>query len=150
MAVSIVVILPFYQVRHRSDRPIYTHLTRLQYYKASLFDKGTKALLGDYAGELTNYLDTDIKSVEVNSSNQVWFPAIDYSVLNLWDRKEPLEAFLEREGFNVFYIQPRLMAELRQTAAAKELLEGRTKWRRLNSPTDRDWALMKSGRPSGS
>ena len=63
-----------------------------------------------------------------------------------WKMKEPLEAFLEGKGFNVFYIQPRIMAELRQTATVKELLEGRTKWRRLNSPTDEDWALMKSGR----
>jgi hypothetical protein len=141
--VAILVFLPYYQFDHLSSRPLYTNLTRLQPYQSQLAGRENKILIGDYAGELSNYLR--FKTTSVGQSDpgvELSFPARDYSVLTAWDRQESLAGFLESQGFTAIFIQPRVMAELQQVPAANELLEGRSKYKRLNSTFDRDWALF--------
>ena len=135
----ILVFLPYYQFDHQSSRPLYTNLTRLQPYQAQLAGRNNKILFGDYAGELSNYLRFKTTSV---GGAELSFPAKDYSALSAWDRQESLAGFLESQGFTAIFIQPSLMAELQKVPAANELLEGRSRYKRLNSTFDRDWALF--------
>jgi hypothetical protein len=143
IGVAVLVFLPFYQFDYRSSRPLYTNLTRLQPYQSQLAGKDNRLLLGDYAGELANYLRLKTTSVGLSDApGELRFQAMDYSALSAWNRREPLEGFLKDRGFSAIFIQPRIMAELVGVPAAKNLLEGRSNYKRLNSMLDRDWALF--------
>ena len=98
----------------------------------------SRLLIGDYAGELANYLQY---RTDPGSAVALSFQTVDYSVLNEWDRRQPLEDFATQRGFTAIFVQPRIMAELRTVPAAKTLLEDRTQYRRVNSLVDRDWGL---------
>lgn len=144
VGVAVLVFLPFYQSDHKSSRPLYSNLSRLQPYQHQLAGKNNKVLLGDYAGELANYLQLETTSAGLSDAqNRLSFLAEDYSALNAWDRRSSLEQFLEAQGFSAIFIQPRTMAELQQVPAARNLLDGRSYYTRLNSPLDRDWALFR-------
>lgn len=138
LAAALVLFLPFYQRTHASPRPLYANLVRLQPFQAILGAPGNKLLIGDYAGELANYLkyDTDLRSAALLS-----FRTYDYSVLKQWDRQQPLDGFLAQRGFTAIFVQPRMMAELQTLPAAKALLQGGTAYQRLNSSHDADWGL---------
>jgi len=141
----VLVFAPFYQSDNTSGRPLYENLSRLQPYRAQLVATKNKILIGDYAGELNNYLQFDPKFPNTNPSPVISSAQIyDYSALKSWDRREPLQAFLEREGFDFIFIQPRLMSELQNVPASAALLKGdcHLKWTRLNSIADKDWALF--------
>jgi uncharacterized membrane protein YidH (DUF202 family) len=138
--VSILVVLPFYQGKHASVRPLYSNLSRLQPYQSLLAVKNNRLLVGDYAGELSSYLQFKADG-QVGLAAQLKFLTKDYSVLTEWNRHEPLEHFLEQRGFTAIFVQPRMMVELQAVSAARNLLEGGSQYRRLNASTDRDWAL---------
>ena len=143
IGLAIAVFLPFYQLRHAESRPFYTMLDRLQPYQSQLAGRGNKLLLGDSADELGNYLRLQTTAAGPSSSlGRQAFSTSDYSVLNAWDRREALENFLEGKGFDFIFVQPRMLAELRQLPAAKNLLENGSKYTRLNSALDRDWILL--------
>ncbi len=137
---AILVALPFYQQRHASARPLYSALSRLQPYQSWLAGENNKLLAGDYAGELAGYLHFRADG-RVDLSERPDLPTYYYSVLTEWNRQEPLERFLEQRGFTAIFVEPRMMAELRGVPAAKNLLEGGSQYKRLNSITDRDWGL---------
>jgi hypothetical protein len=150
----VLVFLPFYQSSNALSRPFYTMLSRLQPYQSQLTGRNNKLLLGDSADELGNYLHLETTTAGPPSTGgRRSFSTSDYSVLNAWDRRESLEEFLERKGFDFIFIQPRMLAELQQIPAARNLLEGHSKYSRLNSMLDRDWTLLgrtSSLSPSGS
>jgi hypothetical protein len=138
--VAILVALPFYQQKHASARPLRANLLRLQPHQSWLAVKNNKLLIGDYAGELAGYLHFRAEG-QVDLPAQANFQTHDYSVLTEWNRQEPLEHFLEQRGFTAIFVQPRVMPELQTVSAAKNLLEGGSQYKRLNSITDRDWGL---------
>ena len=139
-AAAILLAMPYYQEKHASARPVYLNLSRLQPHQSLLAIKDNKLLIGDYAGELSNYLHFKVDG-QVGLPAQLRFLAYDYSVLTEWNRHEPLERFLQQRGFTAIFVQPRLMVELQAVSAAKTLLEGGSQYRRLNASTDRDWGL---------
>ncbi|MFT4120493.1 hypothetical protein [Bradyrhizobium sp.] len=135
---ALVLLLPFYQQTYASPRPLRANLARLQPYQSLLAAPDNKLLIGDYAGELAGYLQY---RTDAASNVRLAFKTYDYSVLTDWDRQQPLDAFLERRGFTAIFVQPRVMPELQALPAAKALLDGETRYRRVNSLVDRDWAL---------
>ncbi len=142
IAAAVVLFLPFYQFEHRSSRPLYAKLSGLQPYQ-SLLAGNNKIILGDYAGELTNYLQLKTTTVGLSDArDRLQFLAQDYSALNAWDRRVSLAQFLKTQQFTAIYIEPRVMAELQQIPAAKDLLDGHSDYARLNSAFDGDWALF--------
>ena len=114
LGVGLTLFMPFYQPTHASPRPIYTNLTHLQPYQSLLAVPGNKLLIGDYAGELANYLQY---RTDPGSAVALSFQTVDYSVLNEWDRRQPLEDFATQRGFTAIFVQPRIMAELRTVPA---------------------------------
>jgi uncharacterized membrane protein YidH (DUF202 family) len=137
---AILLFLPFYQKQHASVRPLYSSLSYLQPYQSLLAVKDSKLLIGDYAGELANYLRFRVDG-QIGSLAQLKFLTYDYSVLTEWNRQDPLERFLEQRGFTAIFVQPRIMAELQAIPAAKNLLEDGSQYKRVNAGIDRDWAL---------
>ena len=143
IGLAVLVFLPFYQSSAAVSRPFYTLLGHLLPYQSELTRRGNKLLLGDSHDELYSYLHLETSAAgPAIARERGLFSASDYSVLNAWDRKEPLEEFLNRTDFDFIFIQPRMLAELRQVPAAANLLEGRTRYTRLNSRLDRDWMLL--------
>jgi hypothetical protein len=143
IGVAVLVFLPFYQSSAAVSRPFYTLLGHLQPYQSELTRRGTRLLLGDSSDELFSYLHLQTSAAgPAIARDRGLFSASDYSVLSGWDRNEPLEAFLDRTDFDFIFVQPRMLAELRQIPAAGNLLEGRSSYTRLNSTLDRDWMLL--------
>ncbi|MBR0715353.1 hypothetical protein [Bradyrhizobium liaoningense] len=148
VAAALILFLPFYQVTHASPRALYANLARLQPYQSLLAAPNNKLLIGDYAGELSSYLQyrTNRRSAVLLS-----FRTVDYSVLTEWDHRQPLELFLEERGFTAIFVQPRIMEELQALPASKALVAGDTAFRRLNPLVDHDWGLYvrPPSRPGG-
>jgi hypothetical protein len=138
VAALLVLFLPFYQHKHASPRPLYATLSGLQPYRTLLGAPNNKLLVGDYAGELANYLQY---GTDETTALPLSFRTYSYAVLNDWDKQQPLELFLRQGGFTAFLIQPRIMPWLRAVPAARAFVEGRTEYRPLNSLVDRDWTL---------
>lgn len=143
IGVAVLAFLPFYQSSATVSRPFYTLLGHLQPYQPQLTRRGTKLLLGDSYDELFSYLHLETTAAgPAIVRDRGSFSASDYSVLSTWDRREPLEEFLEKTDFDFIFIQPRMLAELGKIPAAANLLDGRSKYTRLNSTLDRDWMLL--------
>ena len=138
VAAALILFLPFHQLTHASSRPLYTYLGRLQPYQSLLGSTDNKLLIGDYAGEIANYLQFRIDRA---GTGPLRFNTFDYSVLDQWDRRKPLHEFLGERGFTALFVQPRLMSELRKLPAAQALLDGNTLYRHLSPPSDRDWGV---------
>jgi hypothetical protein len=131
----VLVIIPPYYASHRSDRPLYTNYERLRPFAALLVEENNKILLGDYNGELQGYLG-------LKRANVAGF---DYSLLSSWDREHSLAQFLDEKGINLFFVQPRIVTELRNTPQARQLLDQpeTVGWRRLAPEgSDPQWFLL--------
>ena len=113
------------------------NLSRLQPYQSLLAVPDNRLLIGDFAGDLVNYLQYSPD----RSNYRLSFRTHDYSALGAWDRQQPLEAFLAQRGFTAIFVQPRIMGELLAVPAAKALLDGDTQYRRVSPLGDRDWGL---------
>lgn len=138
LGAALILFLPFYQRTYASTRPLYWNLTRLQPYQGLLAAPNNKLLIGDFAGELFGYLRY---RTDERSTVPLQFQVADYSVLNDWDRRQPLETFLAQQGFTAIFVQPRIMPELQAQTAARMLLGGNTDYRRINPWVDSDWGL---------
>lgn len=133
--ILLIIVVPPYYSGHRSDRPLYGHLRRLEPYAAMLRKPGDRILFGDYSRELTNYL---------------WLPgasSFDYGLLSSWDRRQDLDEFLDGKDINVVYLQPRMMDALRNAPEARRLLgqSAETCWRRVApaAGSDANWLLLR-------
>jgi hypothetical protein len=99
-------------------------------------NRDNKILLGDYNGELRGYLGLARAHVET----------FDYSLLSSWGREDSLAQFLGGKDINVFFVQPRIVAELRGAPQAREFLNQpeTAGWRRLapEGSGDSQWLLL--------
>jgi hypothetical protein len=129
----LLIFVPSYYSKHRSDRNLYVSYERLRPFQSLLSKPGNKLLLGDYAGELMGYLRltrTDLHRGPLPSGQQ----------------PQSIEQFLDAQKINVLFVQPRMMRELRARPEARQLLEQPESlgWRRLSifgSPNP-DWLLL--------
>ena len=131
----ILVVPPFY-VSDQSGRPLYTNYERLRPYAALMMNANNRILLGDYAGELRNYLLLGGTKIDT----------FDYDVLHHRAREQSLPRFLDEERINIFFVQPRIMDELRSQPSAREFLESPEKfgWEKV-APSwrgARQWMLL--------
>lgn len=134
--VLLVAIPPYYKER-RSTRPLYTNYQRLLPFADLMRGRAGKILIGDYAGELENYL----------LLRRPGMRTFDYSILSSWERQhQPLHQYLNQQNIDVVFIQPRILNELRTLSQARELLDRPEAfgWRKLGpaNPQDRDWLLL--------
>jgi len=133
--VVLIVVVPSYYVRHRSDRPLYAAFERLRPFGSIIETKGNKVLFGDYNGELRGYLH-----LRRNDSTY------DYGLLKSWQPPQRLEHFLDEKQVNVAFIQPRVTPELRARPEARAFLDDPESvgWRRLAPPagSDESWLLL--------
>jgi hypothetical protein len=130
----LVIAVPSYYSRHRSDRPLYANYERIRSFAGVMSDPKNRILFGDYNGEFRGYL---------NIRGVITF---DYSILSLWRSPQSLEQFLDSQGINIIFVQPRVMPELGARPEARQLLEQPEAlgWRRL-APTnvgDENWLLL--------
>ena len=118
-----LLAVPSYYVQHRSERPLYTNYHRLRPFADFIAQPSNKILLGDYNGELREYLRLARANVET----------FDYRLLSPWDRTGSLAHFLADKNINLFFVQPRIVNELRSTSQVGKLLDEPEMmgWRRL-------------------
>ena len=144
LVTAVLLVVPPFYVRHQSDRPLYTSYERLRPFAALMVGKNNRVLLGDYSGELRNYL-------RLPRAN---FDTFDYGLLLSWQREESLARFLDERRINMFFVQPRIMDELRSVSTSRELLEKPEKlgWRKLapDEGTSPQWLLLARQTASGS
>jgi hypothetical protein len=129
----LLIFIPPYYSKYRSDRPLYVNYERLRPFQALLAMPRNKLLLGDYAGEFKGYL-------------QLGASPLDYGLLQSWKAPQSLEQFLDAHHINILFVQPRVMQELRARPESHQLLEHPTSlgWRRLAPFDDSDstWLLL--------
>jgi hypothetical protein len=131
----LVILTPSYYTLHKSDRLLLDAYRRLQPFTAILNNAQNRILLGDYSGELQNYLSLSLPKPV----------SFDYSILSSWHQHEPLIEFLHERRINVVFIQPRMMPELKARLGARQLLEDPQSagWLRLAPPGgESDWLLL--------
>jgi hypothetical protein len=131
-----LVGVPGYYRNHPSDRPLYTNYNRLHPFTTELAHAGNRIILGDQSDEVWSYLG-------LKRSPDGFF---GYEILSSWQAPESLEQFLDRMRINVFFIQPRMMRELKNRPEARQLLEHPESlgWRRLAPPDESvdEWLLL--------
>jgi len=131
----LLVIVPPYFSKHRSDRPIYTGYERLRPFEGLLSDKQNRIIIGDYETDLVNYLK--LRGTGVTT--------MDYSLLSTEDARQNLPKALNAARVNILFIQPRAMLELKAQPEARRLMENPASvgWRKL-APLDgdTDWILL--------
>ena len=131
----LLLVVPSYYLKHKSDRPIYTDVVKLQKFKSFLNKPDYRMVLGDYVWEIQGYL-------RLRAPKLVGF---DYGVLSSWHAPQTLDAFLDTQKINVIFIRPRLLQELKERPEARQMLErpGAVGWTKL-APQDgeTDWLLL--------
>lgn len=138
VAIALIVFgaIPPRYTSHNSDRPIYTSYQRLLPFRSLLMDPQKTIVLGDYFGEIANYLRLARGRAE----------PLAYDALSSWDRRQSFEQFLRQIDVNLIYIQPRYLNQLKGEPQARELLERPETlgWRKLGptNPQDQDWLLL--------
>lgn len=137
-----LLLWPGYYGGSSAARPLYANYLRLQPFAPLLTGKDKAVLIGDYAGELANYL-------RLAPTGTRFF---DYSLLNSWDRQEPLCDFLQRKGVSFAFLQPRIIAEIRRGPETQERQEPLQtllgpRCTRLSPESERDWALVRVDSP---
>jgi hypothetical protein len=121
--------------------PLTDAIHRLRPYEPLMARPETRFLGGQYAFELLTYLG---RHPQVHS--------FGYELLAKRDAGESLDAFLERQGINLFYVDDDLLGKLEvdKTGYAKVLLTpGQSHWKLIGSgdvPRDR-WRLYRLGQP---
>src|SRR5262249_4730194 len=132
---ALLAAIPSFYVYHRSARPLYTNYERLRPFTALMVSNGGKILLGDYNGELRGYLGLSRTRLQT----------LDYRVLLSWDRERSITQFLDENGIDVFFVQPRIFHELQNLPQARALLGDpeTVGWQRV-TPTGNGepWALL--------
>ncbi len=131
----LLVVVPPYFSKHRSNRPLYTNYERLRPFVGRLSGKRNRIVMGDYESDLVNYLklrDTGVVTM-------------DYSLLSSDNARQNLPKALNAAGINIFFIQPRMMPELKARPEAWQLLENPESvgWKQL-APLDGEtnWLLL--------
>jgi len=131
----LILAMPSYYAKHRSDRPLYVGYERLHPFQMLLAKQENRILFGDYNGEYRGYL----RLGHVRST-------LDYSILQSWKAPQHLDNYLDSQKINIIFIQPRVMSELRARPEARQLLEQPESlgWRRLAPPegSDDTWLLL--------
>jgi hypothetical protein len=130
--VALVTVPPYY---HSSGRPLYASFKLLTPFVSLMKDRGNRVFLGNYGGELANYL----------LLNGVL--TFDNGLLSSWDRREELGRFLDRRAINIAYFDAAMIGELRSVPAASQLLSHPESlcWKTLgrgDAPAP-DWLLIR-------
>ena len=133
----LLVMIPPYYPRHASGTPLNDNFRVLNPFSSLLRRPDGRIVLGDYDGELANYLRLP------NGHS------LDYGMLGTWNHQEELSDFFDRKGINVVYLQPR-NAQLRTEPRAQQLLlqpESRY-WQRLGQEATEsgEWLLIRRER----
>lgn len=133
VAIFVLVAIPPYYERYPSPRPLYQNLVRLQPFGEQLRTANGRVLIGDYEGELANYLRVSRRGATLN-----------YQALDGWQRDTPLADFLASRSIAMFFVQPRILSELRSVPTARPLLEDPASvgWTRLAPAAGDDWMLL--------
>jgi hypothetical protein len=131
----LLVFIPSYYSAHRSDRPLYANYQRLLPFAPLMTNGKLRILFGDYNGELRRYLRLNRQSI-----------TYDYRILNSWPAQQSLEKFLDSQGIDIVFIQPRVMPEIKAMPKTRQLLEHPelVGWRRL-APSEEEnngWLLL--------
>jgi hypothetical protein len=129
----LLLAVPPYFSKHRSDRPILVNYQRLLPFAGLLRDKRNRILIGDYDTDLINY--GKLKGVTT----------MDYSLLASEEARRDLLKVLDAQRINVVFAQPRVMGELRAQPQMRQLIENpeAAGWKRLAPPEgDTNWLLL--------
>lgn len=142
IAFLVLLLWPGYYVDRPDARPLYSNYLRLQPFAHLFMGADKTVLIGDYAGELANYL-------RLAPSRTRFF---DYSLLSSWDKREPLCNFLRRKRVSFAFLQPRIVAELHAGSGKQESQDTQQNWlgprcTRLNPEIEQDWALVRVESP---
>jgi hypothetical protein len=129
------VAVPPYFSKHRSDRPLYTNYERLRPFAGLLSGKRNRIVMGDYESDLVNYL-------KLRNTGVV---TMDYSFLSSEVARQNPPMALNAARINIFFIQPRVMPELKARPEWRQLLENPESvgWKKL-APLDgeKNWLLL--------
>jgi hypothetical protein len=140
----LLVFVPSYYSTHRSDLPLYTQYERLLPFSGLIADPRNRIIFGDYSGELQGYLHIHLPLyLHLSKAPPVSY---DYGILKSWQPHQSLGDFLDRQGINIFFIQPRVMPEIAARPEAHQLLDHPETlgWRKLAPPEaeNADWLLL--------
>jgi hypothetical protein len=108
---STLALVPAYFSAQPGDRPLHAAYRALSPLQASIRGAAGGIVLGDYAGELQNYLHLVGRSAD------------DYRVLEERSAGEEVARFFDRRRIAVFFIQPRISLEFRKLPGAADLLD---------------------------
>ena len=108
----LLAVPPYYRPRPGQDRPLYTDYEILRPFRPLLADRRNVFVIGDFAGELRNYLRL----------GNVPVATFDYQLLSRWSGRRPLQQFLDDEGVNLIFLQPRMLKSLAENPYARPML----------------------------
>jgi hypothetical protein len=132
----LLAVPPFYRPRPGQDRPLYTDYEILRPFRPLLADRRNVFVIGDFAGELRNYLRL----------GNVPVATFDYQLLSRWSGRRPLQQFLDDEGVNLIFLQPRMLKSLAENPYARPMLTvpETVGWQRVGAGIHGDsaWLLL--------
>ena len=135
----LLAVPPYYRPQPGQDRPLYTDYEILRPFRPLLADRRNVFVIGDFAGELRNYLR--LANVPVAT--------FDYQLLSRWSGRRPLEQFLDDEGVNLIFLQPRMLKSLAGNPYARPMLTApeTVDWRQVGAGMDGNsaWLLLARG-----
>ena len=133
----LLAVPPYYRPRPGQDRPLYTDYEILRPFRPLLADRRNVFVIGDFAGELRNYLRL----------GNVPVVTFDYQLLSRWSGRRPLQQFLDDEGVNLIFLQPRMLKSLAENPYARPMLTApeTVGWRRVGAGLDGELGLVAVG-----
>jgi hypothetical protein len=132
----LLAVPPYYRPRPGQNRPLYTDYEILRPFRPLLADRRNVFVIGDFAGELRNYLRL----------GNVPVATFDYQLLSRWSGRRPLQQFLDDEGVNLIFLQPRMLKSLAENPYARPMLTApeTVGWQRVGAGIHGDsaWLLL--------
>jgi hypothetical protein len=144
-ASAMILLMPRYGLPPYlpSSRPILQKLEHLAPQRTVLLKAQGRVILGDWASDLLNYLDLNLRSGIPFEGPQVVF---GNDLLRRWEGTTPLEQFLAEQRIHVLYLDPSELAWLRTQPQAKNMLDNprAVGWLDLahEERGDGSWALL--------
>src|SRR5690606_27242299 len=94
-----------------------------------LLKQNKTIMIGDYAGELGNYLLLAPRGIGV----------LDYRPLMQWDGVEPLDSLLAKRQVTALFLQPRIQSRISSSVQGQEFLADPVSFGWTRIPVERDW-----------
>ena len=134
-ALACLLVIPPYYRSHPSDRPLYNIYRTLEPHRSALVSTRGKLYIGDYSGEMVNYL---------------WLQGIantiDGDLSTLWNNQGTLDKFLRSRDVATIFLNSRVLASIENSILAAPLLSDPQSfgWTRIapNETVSPRWLLL--------